>query len=294
MVPKPHLRPNGCVALGPNLGFINHFFTKLKNYQYTGDLMKVSSIQLEIADRSKEDNVKHALHVLDGVPDSDLILLPEIWPTGYFAFDRYQAESEPVDGPTVEIFREKALERKCHILMGSFVENDGGHIYNTALLLGPEGNAAAWYRKIHLFGYQSDERKILSSGRDVVVVDTPWGPSGFSTCYDLRFPEIFRLMVDRGAKFFLVPSAWPLARLDAWRLFNRARAHENLAYLISCNCAGDNAGTQYAGHSMVVDPLGQVIAEGGQKEEVVTAEIDPGLVDSVRSEFSFLDNRVFR
>jgi predicted amidohydrolase len=256
--------------------------------------MKVSSIQLEIADRAKEVNVKHALHILDGVPDSDLILLPEIWPTGYFSFDRYQAESESVNGPTVEIFRKKAAERKCHILMGSFVENDNGHIYNTALLLDPEGNTAARYRKIHLFGYQSDERDILSSGQDVVVVDAPWGPSGFSTCYDLRFPELFRLMLDRGATFFLIPSAWPMVRLDAWRLFNRARAHENLAYLISCNCAGNNAGTQYAGHSMIVDPLGQVVVEGGENEETLTAEIDPGLVDSVRSEFSFLDNRVFR
>jgi predicted amidohydrolase len=85
-----------------------------------------------------------------------------------------------------------------------------------------------------------------------------------------------------------------MVRLDAWRLFNRARAHENLAYLISCNCAGTNAGTQYAGHSMMVDPLGQVVAEGGEKEEIVTAEIDPALVDSARKEFSFLDNRVFK
>jgi predicted amidohydrolase len=256
--------------------------------------MMVSSIQLAISDRSKADNVKHALHILGGVADSDLILLPEIWPSGYFSFDRYQAESESVDGPTVDIFREKARERKCHILMGSFVENVEGQIYNTALLLDPDGRTAACYRKIHLFGYQSAESAILSPGRDVVVVDTPWGKSGFSTCYDLRFPELFRLMVDGGAQFFLIPSAWPMARLDAWRLFNRARAHENLAYLISCNCAGYNAGTQYAGHSMIVDPLGQVIAEGGEQEEVVTAEIDPGLVDSTRKEFSFLDNRVFR
>lgn len=256
--------------------------------------MKITSIQLEITDRSKAKNVMHALHILDGVPPSDLILLPEIWPSGYFSFDRYQAESESVDGQTVEAFRKKALERDCHILMGSFVENDGGRIYNTALLLDPEGSIAARYRKIHLFGYQSDERNILNAGRDVVVVDTPWGSSGFSTCYDLRFPELFRQMVDKGAKFFLIPSAWPMARLDAWRLFNRARAHENLAYLISCNCAGINAGNRYAGHSMIVDPLGQVIAEGGDTEEVVTAEIDPGLVDSVRNEFSFLDNRVFK
>lgn len=256
--------------------------------------MKVSSVQLEIEDRSKDENVKYALAMLDQVLDADLILLPEIWPTGYFSFDRYQAESEPVNGPTVEIFRNTARERNCHILMGSFVENDEGQIYNTTLLLGPQGDILARYRKIHLFGYQSDERNILSAGSDVVVVDTAWGTSGFSTCYDLRFPELFRLMVDKGAAFFLIPSAWPLARLAAWRLFNRARAHENLAYLISCNCAGMNAGTRYAGHSMIVDPLGQVVAEGSEREEIVTAEIDPGLVDSVRAEFSFLDNRVFK
>jgi predicted amidohydrolase len=256
--------------------------------------MKVSCIQLEIADRSKDDNVKHTLDTLEKVPDSDLILLPEIWPSGYFSFDRYQAESEPVDGQTVKAFSQKAAERGCYILMGSLVENDEGRIYNTAVLLDPEGNRVACYRKIHLFGYQSDERKILTPGREVLVVDAPWGPSGFSTCYDLRFPELFRLMLDKGATFFLIPSAWPMARLDAWRLFNRARAHENLAYLISCNCAGWNAGIQYAGHSMIVDPLGKVIAEGGENEEVVTAEIDPALVDSVRAEFSFLENRVFR
>ena len=259
-----------------------------------GDRMKVSSIQLEITDRSKDENITHAFNILGRVPDSDLILLPEIWPSGYFSFDRYQAESEPIDGPTVTAFSNKAVERGCHILMGSFVENDRGYLYNTTLLLDPDGNIAARYRKIHLFGYQSEERKILTAGEDVVVTGTPWGPSGFSTCYDLRFPELFRRMVGKGAKFFLIPSAWPMARLDAWRLFNRSRAHENLAYLVSCNCAGVNVGNQYAGHSMIVDPLGQVIAEGGEKEEVVTAEIDPGFVDSTRQEFSFLDNRVFR
>ncbi len=256
--------------------------------------MKVSSIQLGITDRAKDDNVRHALDILDTVSDCDLILLPEIWPCGYFSFERYQAESESVDGPTVATFAQKAVERKCHILMGSFVENDRGNIYNTALLLDPEGNPIVRYRKIHLFGYQSAEREILTPGRDVVVAETPWGLSGVSTCYDLRFPELFRLMSDRRAMFFLIPSAWPMARLDAWRLFNRARAHENLAYLISCNCAGTNAGTQYAGHSMIVDPTGQVVAEGGEEEEVVTAAIDPALADSVRKEFSFLDNRVFR
>ena len=254
--------------------------------------MQITSIQLETDDRPKDESIGHAHRLIDEAPDSDLILLPEIWPCGYFSFNRYRDESEPVDGPTVKGLRQKARERNCYILMGSFVENDAGRLYNTTVLLDPQGKIAARYRKIHLFGYQSDERRILTPGRDVVVTRTPWGVSGFSTCYDLRFPELFRKMVDRGAEFFLIPSAWPLARLDAWRLFNRARAHENLAWLVACNCAGTNAGNRYAGHSMIVDPMGRVVAEGGQDEQLVTAQIDPGLVKSARRQFSALEDRV--
>jgi predicted amidohydrolase len=110
----------------------------------------------------------------------------------------------------------------------------------------------------------------------------------------LRFPELFRRMVDQGAEVFLVASAWPLARVEAWRLFNRARAHENLAFLISCNCAGQNAGKHYGGHSMIVDPWGRVLAEGGQGGEIVTAEIDPGSVARARAEFPALSDRRLR
>lgn len=254
--------------------------------------MKITSIQLEIKDRPKKANVEHALAMVDTAPPSDLILLPEIWPCGYFSFERYRDESETLDGPTVQAFKAKARERECHILMGSLVEKEIDNLYNTCILLDPRGEIAAHYRKIHLFGYQSQERKMLSPGSDVVVVNTPWGMSGFSTCYDLRFPELYRRMVDQGAKFFLIPSAWPMARKEAWRLFNRARAHENLTYLVSCNCCGTNAGTHYAGHSMIVDPLGQVVAEGGEAEELITAEVDPAQVDSVRKEYSFLYDRI--
>ena len=98
-------------------------------------------------------------------------------------------------------------------------------------------------------------------------------------------------MVDKGAAFFLVASAWPHLRLAAWKLFNRCRAHENLAFLISCNCAGANQGKKYAGHSMIVDPLGQVVAEGSADEDYVTAEIDPGQVTAIRQEFPALEDR---
>ena len=254
--------------------------------------MRVTCLQLGMRDQAKEKNVEQALSMIDNAPPSDLILLPEIWPCGFFSFDRYERESETIDGPIVKAFKDMAREKNCHILMGSMVESDEGQFFNTSIFLNPRGNIAALYRKMHLFGYQSEETSILTPGQDVVVVDTPWGTTGLSTCYDLRFPELFRRMVDMGVKFFLVASAWPHIRLEAWKLFNRSRAHENLAFLISCNCAGANQGQKYAGHSMVVDPLGQVVAEGSDEEELVSARIEPEWVDTVRQDFPALEDRV--
>jgi len=240
--------------------------------------VKITSVQPEMKDRSKSESLAYMLDLVDRCPPSDLLLLPEIWPCGFFCFDRYRTESEPIDGPIVSAFRQKAVERKCHILMGSIVEKEGDHLFNSSLLLDSRGQIIARYRKIHLFGYQSQEKKLLTAGKEIAVAVTPWGPAGISTCYDLRFPELFRKMLDKGAIFFLVASAWPLIRLDAWRLFNQARAHENLAYLMSCNCAGSSAGNRYAGHSMIIDPLGRVVAEGNEGEDFIFADLDPKLV----------------
>ncbi|MBU2498967.1 MAG: carbon-nitrogen family hydrolase [Proteobacteria bacterium] len=256
--------------------------------------MRITSIQMEMKERSKEENLGYALSLLDSAPKSDLYLFPEIWPCGFFSFDRYRPESEPLDGPLVRAFQKEARARNCHIHMGSMVEKDGDRLFNTSLLLDPRGEIIGRYRKIHLFGYKSKEKGLLSPGKEVAVVKTPWGLAGMSTCYDLRFPEFYRKMLDQGAKLFLVASAWPRVRLEAWRLFNRTRALENLAYLFSCNCGGANAGTDYAGHSMLVDPLGNIVAEGGEGEGYVSADVDPDLVNTVRSDFSALDDRVFR
>jgi len=256
--------------------------------------MRVTSIQLEIKERAKEKTLEHVLGLIEKAPPTDLFLLPELWPCGYFSFNRYEEDSETLGGPTVRVLKQKAMELKAYLFMGSIVEREGQDLFNTSLLLNPRGEVIARYRKIHLFGYQSDEKRLLKRGKDIVVAETPWGKAGLSTCYDLRFPEFFRKMVDEGANFFLVASAWPLSRLEAWVLFNRSRAHENLAYLFSCNCVGVDQGHPYGGHSMVVDPLGKVVADGGEEESLLSVEVDMNLVESVRKEFSALDDRVFK
>lgn len=256
--------------------------------------MRITSIQVEIKRRSKAESLHHVLALLDRARGSDLILLPEMWPAGYFNFERYAADSESADGPLVQTLSRKARELTAFLHIGSFVEREGGNLYNTSLLLDDRGAMVARYRKIHLFGHLSEESRLLQRGDEAVVVSTPWGIAGLSICYDLRFPELYRRLLDRGAEFFLVSSAWPQPRLEAWRLFNKARAHENLAYLFSCNCAGSEGPMTYAGHSLFVDPLGNILAEGGDREEIVAAEVNLELGLAVRKQFPALQDRVFK
>lgn len=256
--------------------------------------MRITSIQLEIKDRPKAENLAAALEQVDKAPPSDLLILPEIWTVGFFSFDRYRDESETVSGQVVSAFQDKAREKACYLHMGSFVEKEGDNYYNTSLLLSPNGDIAAKYRKIHLFGYQSLERQILTAGETITTCETPFGVVGLSTCYDLRFPELYRMMVDQGATMFLVTSAWPLVRLDVWRLFNRVRALENLSYLVSCNCSGANGENRYAGHSSIVDPQGNLVKECGEESGYASAEIDLELTQSVRESFPALEDRAFR
>jgi predicted amidohydrolase len=150
----------------------------------------------------------------------------------------------------------------------------------------------AAYRKVHLFGYHSKETEILTPGESTTVVRTPLGTLGLATCFDLRFPELFRRLVEQGAEMLVVCSAWPHPRLEPWRLFNRVRAMENQCFLVSANSVGANCGRAFVGHSMIVDPWGTVVAEGGEEETIVRAEIDIGQVHTARKEFPALSSRV--
>ena len=260
--------------------------------------MNVAVLQLEVnANQTKDERIAHTVDILEGMYRDNrcpqLVLLPEIWGTGFFNFDDYYKESEEVKGRTYLTFAPLAQKLGCYILTGSFVEREGSDLYNTSLLIDPEGNIIGRYRKIHLFGYKSRETELLTPGRDITVVDTKFGVWGITTCYDLRFPELYRAMVDRGAEGFLVAAAWPLARLDHWSLLNKSRAIENQCYVISCNCAGSHGGVTFGGHSMVVDPWGVAVASGGDRETVVWASIDLEEVKKCRSAFPALRDRVF-
>lgn len=219
--------------------------------------------------------------------DADLVLLPELWATGYFAFDDYAATAQPLDGPLVRAMSAAARAAGATVHAGSMVERDGDRIFNTSLLFGPDGTLLHTYRKVHLFGYGSREQELLTPGEAVAGP----GTLALSTCYDLRFPELFRAQVDAGAQLFLVAAAWPAARLAHWQLLLRSRALENQSWLLACNAAGSQGGVALAGRSAVVDPWGEVVAEAGDRAEVLTVELDPELPGRARKEFPALADR---
>ncbi|MGK5732783.1 carbon-nitrogen family hydrolase [Streptomyces sp. URMC 124] len=224
---------------------------------------------------------------------SDLVVLPELWPVGAFAFESFASAAEPLDGPTARVMSSAAREAGVWLHAGSIVEQaPGGALCNTSLVFSPSGELVRTYRKIHRFGFDKGEAVLMSAGTEPVTVALPDLTLGLATCYDLRFPELFRALLDAGAQAFVVPAGWPAKRRDHWTLLARARAVENLSYVLACGTAGTHAGVEQAGHSVVFDPWGEVVAEAGPGEEVLTVDLDPARVAKVREEFPALKDRV--
>lgn len=258
-------------------------------------MIKVASIQYWFSDdNSKEDRIAHVEKLIDSVSEVDLILLPEVWNIGWRSFDLYRNGSEAITGKTISRIAEKAKTVNAYIMAGSIIEKAEDGLYNTAVLLNPKGKIISKYRKIHLVTRkESEEVVFLKPGQEIVSVKTELGVMGFGICYDLRFPELYRKMaINKGVEIFLQPAAWPLVRVENWVDLSHARANENLAYLVSCNCAGFNRGVQYLGHSAIVDPHGVSIASGGLFECIVKGEIDIKELHRIRKEISHLKNRV--
>jgi len=243
--------------------------------------IRVALVQSQIKEESDSSCLAQVASLLEDARGADLVLLPELWRGGCFDSDSYARRAEAIGGETASLLRRQARDLGAFVLGGSLVERDDGRLYNTAVLLDREGTLVSVYRKIHLLDYQSQERRVLSAGEAVVVVPTEMGVFGLATCYDLRFPELFRTMAERGAEVFLVPAAWPSSRVEAWDALTRARAVENQAYVVAC----DGTGRGLLGRSRVVDPWGVIAASLGEGPGVLSAEIDLARLREYREEF---------
>ncbi len=229
---------------------------------------------------------------------ADLVALPEIFNVGYFAFDAYQRAAESIDGETLTAIADCASEHDIGVLAGSVVEdlattaertnvetpaNEG--LANTSVLFDRDGDRLAVYRKHHLFGYDSAEAEMLVPGESLGIAEFEEATVGMTTCYDLRFPELYRDIAEAGANLILVPSAWPYPRVEHWQLLPRTRAVENQLFVCAINGSGDFEDASLLGRSTVYDPWGTTLASTGDDPDLVVTDIDLGRVERVREEF---------
>ncbi|WP_435073070.1 nitrilase-related carbon-nitrogen hydrolase [Halorubrum sp. HHNYT27] len=267
--------------------------------------MNIACVQLGVEGGAVAANVESAIdRVRAAAADgADLVVLPELFDVGYFAFDSYARAAESVAGDRLSRFAAVAADTDVALLAGTVVEDlaasaaDGVDVptaeglANTAVLFDRNGERRLVYRKHHLFGYGSEETDRMVPGEATPVVDVAGVRVGVTTCYDLRFPEQFREMVSAGVECVLVPSAWPYPRVEHWRTLGRARAIENLAYVATVNGSGAFDGDALCGRTTVYDPWGTTLASAGEEPTTVTAEVDPERVAAVRDEFPALRDR---
>ncbi|GAA2483580.1 carbon-nitrogen family hydrolase [Terrabacter carboxydivorans] len=265
--------------------------------------MKVALIQLAYGDdESVVDRTARVADLVGAQAGHDLVVLPELWAAGGFDYTAWDERAEAVDGPVAQALSAAARDARVTLHGGSIVERadavdpDGRGLWNTSLVFAPDGELVATYRKIHRFGFGEGEPTLMDAGEDLVVVDVPVAtggtvPVGLSTCYDLRFPELYRRLLDRGAEVFVVPAAWPRKRVTHWTLLGQARAVEDQCVVLQCNTAGTHARHEMGGHSQAVDATGKVLAAAGLDEEVLSIDIDTAATSEWRRAFPVLADR---
>ena len=260
--------------------------------------MRAAAIQLN-STADKERNLASAERLVRAAAadGAELVALPEKWNL-LAGGEEMAAGAESLDGPSLDAARGWARELGVHLLAGSIAERGDEKAFNTSVLIGPDGDDLAVYRKIHLFdvlagGVEYRESDFEEPGEEIVTAEVGELTVGLSVCYDLRFPELYRILAVRGARLLTVPSAFTAATgRDHWEVLLRARAIEDQAFVLAPNQVGE-APPHYSsyGHSAIVDPWGTVLAMAPEGECFVAADLDLAEQESVRDSLPSLANR---
>lgn len=244
--------------------------------------LNISLAQMHIAlgDVTRNQSKMEALVAEAARRKSHVVVLPELWSTGYALAEAKSYADELSKGMFAAISK-TATQNKIAIV-GSILEKRGLEVSNSAPLFAPNGRMVGVYRKVHLFRLM-DEDQYLQPGPSLTPLDLPWGTTGIAICYDLRFPELFRkYVVDMNARIIFIPAEWPKIRVEHWRALLIARAIENQCYIVATNAVGQTGDTEFGGHSMIVDPWGKIVVEAGESEQLITAAIELEVIDEVR------------
>ncbi|MBT3390005.1 MAG: carbon-nitrogen family hydrolase [Chloroflexi bacterium] len=264
--------------------------------------LQISLVQLAFEFGDVEENFDRASAQIAeaAASGSQLVLLPELWNSGFDLENRYKYATKLNEGSFARL---SALARGHNMAIGcSFLEKDSEcncnpdeddcGVFNTFVLFGPNGTLWADYRKTHLFRLLKEDQ-YLCAGDYLGYFQIPeWGTAiGLSICYDLRFPELFRVSAARGAKLMLVVAEWPEKRIEHWRSLLRARAIENQFFVAAVNKVGESQTVKLGGHSAVISPTGGILVEGGDSGALLTAKINLEEVDDARREIPVLEDR---
>jgi predicted amidohydrolase len=263
--------------------------------------LKVAAVQLNsTADRDANIALADRLVRAAAADGASLIVLPEKW-TSMGGREDLLAAAEPLEGEALRWARALARELAVDLVAGSVLERAPGaeKLANTSVHVDPQGEVRAVYRKVHMFdvevgGRVYHESELEQPGDEIVLSQTADGvPLGMSICYDLRFPELYRILAVRGALIVAVPAAFTLATTrDHWETLVRARAIENQAFVIAANQIGTHPdGMQSGGRSLIVDPWGVVLAQAADGEGHISAELDLGRQREIRASLPSLANR---
>lgn len=261
---------------------------------------KVAVCQMLVVD-DKDANIEKAVHLMEksGRSGADLVVLPEMFNCPYEneKFPLY-AENR-ADSETLNAVSSAAREQGVYLVAGSIPERDDDKIYNTSFIINPQGEVIGSHRKLHLFdvdvpeGITFKESDTLTAGDKLTVLDTDLARIGVAICYDIRFPELSRLLALEGVELMVLPGAFNMTTGPVhWKTLIRSRAIDNQFFLAAASPARDTSASYVAyGHSMIVDPWGEVLAEAGSGEEIIYADIQLNRIKEVRSQIPVLENR---
>lgn len=226
-----------------------------------------------------------------GNETANVLVLPEMWPVGFFNFSGYEEFANQYFHDFEELLKELSSSFDCWIFGGSAPYRAGDAYYNRSVVISP-GGEARYFDKLHLFPYKSREADILTRGTQLVAFDSPLGQTGVLTCFDLRFPEAFRALRRQGCEAYVVVAAWPKPRLRHWKALLVARAIENQAWVIGVNGHGLDFGTELGGGSMIVAPDGTAVTELTDESHSQVVEVSPGSPGRLRENFPFNDSTI--
>lgn len=249
--------------------------------------MKIGLIQYNPIWEKPQSNIEKIEKLLELLNEKiDLLVLPEMSLTGFTMESRKFAED--LDGISTQYFMKLSQRLKCHIFAGIIEKSEEG-IFNSLVHFDKDGLIAARYRKIHPFGYGMEDKN-YSAGKEIVITKIDNVKIGLSICYDLRFPELYRLYAKQRADLLVNIANWPVQRIEHWRTLLKARAIENQAFVIGVNRVGNDPHLQYNGFSSVYDPMGNELLSVKDEENIFVVELNFDFVKETREKLPFLED----